>query len=86
MRKGEPQNDIGRQDGGCYGASGAIGAAIARALNGVGAHVVAIDIAEPVFPQAEARVTSLRLDLSDADAIAGLPQSSSRLLVRSTSW
>ena len=52
------------------GASGAIGSAIARALNEVGAHVVAIDIAEPVSPKADARVTSLRLDLSDAGAIA----------------
>ncbi len=51
------------------GASGAIGSAIARALNEVGARVVAIDIAEPVSPKADAKVTSLRLDLSDAGAI-----------------
>jgi 3-oxoacyl-[acyl-carrier protein] reductase len=51
------------------GASGAIGSAIARALNEVGVHVVAIDIAEPVSPKADAKVTSLRVDLSDAGAI-----------------
>jgi 3-oxoacyl-[acyl-carrier protein] reductase len=47
------------------GASGAIGSAIASALNKEGAHVVAIDIADP---GADATVTSLRLDLADADA------------------
>jgi 3-oxoacyl-[acyl-carrier protein] reductase len=52
------------------GASGAIGSAIARALNEVGAHVVAIDIVDPVSPKADAKVTSLRLDLTDAGAIA----------------
>jgi 3-oxoacyl-[acyl-carrier protein] reductase len=52
------------------GASGAIGSAIARALNEAGAHVVAIDIAEPVSQRADAKVTSLRLDLADSDATA----------------
>ena len=52
------------------GASGAIGAAIAKALNELGAHVVAIDIAGPASSSSNAKTTSLRLDLSDAGAIA----------------
>ena len=56
------------------GASGAIGSAISRALTELGAHVVAIDIAENLAETAssstDAKTTRLRLDLSDADAIA----------------
>jgi 3-oxoacyl-[acyl-carrier protein] reductase len=52
------------------GPSGAIGAAIAKALGELGAHVVAIDITESVSSSTNAKITSLRLDLSDAGAIA----------------
>jgi NAD(P)-dependent dehydrogenase (short-subunit alcohol dehydrogenase family) len=49
------------------GASGAIGSEIAKALNELGAHVVAIDIAksldEGTSSSAHARFTKLYLDL-----------------------
>jgi D-arabinose 1-dehydrogenase-like Zn-dependent alcohol dehydrogenase len=54
------------------GASGAIGSAVAKALTELGAHVVAIDIAEASSASANAKMTSLLLDLSDADAIAAV--------------
>ena len=52
------------------GASGAIGSAISKALSELGAHVVAIDIAGSDSPVADAGITQVRLDLSDAVAIA----------------
>jgi len=56
------------------GASGAIGSAISKALSELGAHVVAIDIAgtisESDSPVTNAGMTKVRLDLSDAVAIA----------------
>jgi 3-oxoacyl-[acyl-carrier protein] reductase len=54
------------------GASGAIGSAITKALSELGAHVVAIDIAGTVAGRESpvAGITQVRLDLSDAVAIA----------------
>jgi NAD(P)-dependent dehydrogenase (short-subunit alcohol dehydrogenase family) len=56
------------------GASGAIGSAISKALNELGAHVVAIDIAENVAEGTSSsshdKFTRLHLDLSDPKAIA----------------
>lgn len=52
------------------GASGAIGSAISKALSELGAHVVAIDIAGSDSPVADAGITQVRHDLSDAVTIA----------------
>jgi 3-oxoacyl-[acyl-carrier protein] reductase len=52
------------------GASGAIGSAISKALTELGAHVVAIDVAETASSSNNAKTTRLHLDLSDANAIA----------------
>jgi 3-oxoacyl-[acyl-carrier protein] reductase len=54
------------------GASGAIGSAISKALNELGAHVVAIDVAENLSggTSSDATVTKRQLDLSDPKAIA----------------
>jgi 3-oxoacyl-[acyl-carrier protein] reductase len=58
------------------GASGAIGSAISKALNELGAHVVAIDIAENFAEGtsscSNAKFTRLHLDLSDPKAIASV--------------
>jgi 3-oxoacyl-[acyl-carrier protein] reductase len=54
------------------GASGAIGSAISKALNELGAHVVAIDVAGNLGERtsSDAAVTKRQLDLSDPKAIA----------------
>lgn len=51
------------------GSSGAIGSAVSKALTELGAQVVAIDVADNASSSTNARITALRLDLSDANAI-----------------
>ena len=68
------------------GASGTIGSAIAKALNGLGAHVVAIDIAEAASATRNVGITRCRADLSDKDAIAAASAELMDRLVRSTFW
>ena len=52
------------------GSSGAIGSAVSKALTELGAHVVAIDVADTASSSTNARMSQLHLDLSDANAIA----------------
>lgn len=52
------------------GSSGAIGSAVSKALTELGAHVVAIDVADTASSSTSARLTPFHLDLSDANAIA----------------
>lgn len=55
------------------GAAGTIGSAVAHALGDLGAHVVAVDIADeaggPAAASARPGTTWVRLDLTDADAV-----------------
>jgi NAD(P)-dependent dehydrogenase (short-subunit alcohol dehydrogenase family) len=52
------------------GSFGAIGSAVSKALTELGAHVVAIDVADTASSSTNDRITPLHLDLSDANAIA----------------
>ena len=52
------------------GSFGAIGSAVSKALTELGAHVVAIDVADTASSSTNDRITPLHLDLSDASAIA----------------
>ena len=52
------------------GSFGAIGSAVSKALTELGAHVVAIDVADAASSSTNDRITPLHLDLSDANAIA----------------
>jgi Enoyl-(Acyl carrier protein) reductase len=52
------------------GSFGAIGSAVSKALTELGAHVVAIDVADTASSLTNDRITPLHLDLSDANAIA----------------
>jgi NAD(P)-dependent dehydrogenase (short-subunit alcohol dehydrogenase family) len=51
------------------GSFGAIGSAVSKALTELGAHVVAIDVADTASSSTNYRITPLHLDLSDANAI-----------------
>lgn len=68
--RGEDEMTLAGKTAAVTGASGAIGSAVAKALGELGAHVVAIDVAESASPSDKSKVSRLRLDLSDAGAIA----------------